>query len=732
MNEQHDFENANERGSIPTKGAAVQTPSPCTNDLFPMMHASHELDMSFGSNCRDICPKQRRIKWSDLVQEFATPDLKRGTLPLAAYMALNKLDPKDKKLRNKEKDGTYAMAAAFTKPNTRDASDVMTLCGFFGDIDTGNLAKEDIAQRLDGFVHLIFSSYSYHPNDRRWRFFVPYQHVITPAQHQKVYQLFQTNFNHQLDTRCETTNQLWYTPACPPDAGDKYVFAVGDGDLFDPSSVPDSVPTQQPSQLATAGPNQRAIENVQMPAITAAEQQRLFAALGLISADDRDIWIKVALALKHRMGDAGQTMWTAWSKTSTKFDEDDAVATWDSLIPRTEDGVTLGTIFHLAKQNGYNNNLVAPVQPAASGPLLPLFDLKDAMVTHYLQHPAPPRRWLLKNTLPLGKVGMIVAPGGTGKSFLMIQMAVAVATQTLLADHWEVDTPGASLILCAEEDNDDLHHRLRDVLDATVPHTPATEQLIIQRVFIKSMLTENNLMTHADANRQIVQTDYVDRLVLAAHQIPDLKLIIIDPASRFRGGDENAAQDTTRFVEALERLRAATGATVLLVHHTNKGSMNADEANQGASRGSSALTDGVRWQMSLNKPSKQQAKDNHLPEFCRHEYVLATITKNNGAPPQAPVLLQRGPTGVLAATRPSTPQPSPARLLVNLIQSEAALSHTYTANSLEQKYGGTGQALKLSAQALRKLIADCIRSKYLHKRTLKPMGVLELTGNMPP
>ena len=133
-------------------------------------------------------------------------------------------------------------------------------------------------------------------------------------------------------------------------------------------------------------------------------------------------------------------------------------------------------------------------------------------------------------------------------------------------------------------------------------------------------------------------TDYVDRLALTAQQIPDLKLIIV----LVFAAATNAAQDTTRFVEALERLRSATGATVLLVHHTNKGSMNADEVNQGASRGSSALTDGVRWQMSLSKPTAKQATSAGVSTHNLHQYVLATITKNNGAPPQAPVLLLRG------------------------------------------------------------------------------------------
>jgi RecA-family ATPase len=73
----------------------------------------------------------------------------------------------------------------------------------------------------------------------------------------------------------------------------------------------------------------------------------------------------------------------------------------------------------------------------------------------------------------------------------------------------------------------------------------------------------------------------------------------------------------TRFVEAVERVAQATGATVLIIHHANKGSINAVEQNQSASRGSSALTDGVRLQMNLATMDANGAKKFGIPEEQR-------------------------------------------------------------------------------------------------------------------
>ena len=134
----------------------------------------------------------------------------------------------------------------------------------------------------------------------------------------------------------------------------------------------------------------------------------------------------------------------------------------------------------------------------------------------------------------------------------------------------------------------------------------------------------------------------------------------------------------------------------------------------------------------FSKPTAKQANAAGISTHNLHQYVLATITKNNGAPPQDPVLLMRGPGGVLAAALQATPRQSPEAALIALIQTEINAKRTHTANSLEKHFSGTRGPLKLSAVALRALIANCIQLKYLRKRTTKPMNVLELTGNMPP
>ena len=238
------------------------------------------------------------------------------------------------------------------------------------------------------------------------------------------------------------------------------------------------------------------------------------------------------------------------------------------------------TVESMARTHARNH----PAGPKPTGPITPLFDLQLARIGSMLNTPPPPRRWLLRDLLPYGKVGAIVAPGGTGKSQLALQLGFSVATGERFAETWDVDEQGPALLLFAEDDTEEIHVRLRRITQSIATYDPAMAKLAESRLFVRSLVGENNLMTDGKTKAGVEATDFVPRLLEVTKQISDLKLIVIDPASRFRGGEENSAEDTTRFIEQVERLCQASGATVLVLHHANKRSQTDGTQDQGSSR----------------------------------------------------------------------------------------------------------------------------------------------------
>ena len=77
------------------------------------------------------------------------------------------------------------------------------------------------------------------------------------------------------------------------------------------------------------------------------------AALRNAPSDEHGSWIRIGLALKYVLGDAGFEVWNEWSARSAKYPgEARLTELWDGFKPNGDVG--LGTIFHFGQQNGWN------------------------------------------------------------------------------------------------------------------------------------------------------------------------------------------------------------------------------------------------------------------------------------------------------------------------------------------------------------------------------------------
>lgn len=360
-------------------------------------------------------------------------------------------------------------------------------------------------------------------------------------------------------------------------------------------------------------------------------------------------------------------------------------------------------------------------------PLTPLFDIAEARISRLLKTNPPPRQWLLQDMLPMGIVGMIVAPGGTGKSQLVLQLGVSVATGVPLCELWGVGEQGTALLLLAEDEIDEAHRRLRNIITELSSDHPGIAPDLDQRLLIKSMTAANNLMTCTHKHGGVEPTSYVDRLLLTVADIPDLKLIVIDPASRFRGGNENSADDVTRFVVELERLRQATGATVLVCHHANKASMNESSGvrSQAATRGSSAMTDGVRWQLNLSTPQKKSLVGLDVTK----RYLSAELAKSNYGPPIDSEVLTRKQGGYLTSVRASSATNTLEDRILQLIRDEQQAGRFYSAGSFEDELGGETGPLNAGKVKVREAIKRLIDAGRVRKQKGRKLVAL---SNCPP
>ena len=89
----------------------------------------------------------------------------------------------------------------------------------------------------------------------------------------------------------------------------------------------------------------------------------LTAALYSIPADDREVWWRMGAAIKSELGEAGFSLWDTWSRQSDRYKAADARAVWRSVKPTG--GITIATLYHMAKENGWAGQAPARHQPSA-------------------------------------------------------------------------------------------------------------------------------------------------------------------------------------------------------------------------------------------------------------------------------------------------------------------------------------------------------------------------------
>ena len=88
---------------------------------------------------------------------------------------------------------------------------------------------------------------------------------------------------------------------------------------------------------------------------------RICNALSFISPLDRDVWVRMGMALKSALGESAFDIWNEWSQQADSHDQSDAKDVWKSIRPYG--GISAGTLFHEAKANGWHEQSVCPKPP---------------------------------------------------------------------------------------------------------------------------------------------------------------------------------------------------------------------------------------------------------------------------------------------------------------------------------------------------------------------------------
>ena len=315
-----------------------------------------------------------------------------------------------------------------------------------------------------------------------------------------------------------------------------------------------------------------------------------------------------------------------------------------------------------------------------------------------LRNPPVPRRFLLEEFLMERVVSLLIAPGGTGKSMLALYIAVCVAAGIPLFGRFTAKVPRKVLFISGEDDLEELKRRLFKIFEI---ESDEVKSLVAENLVVSDLADKFEPFTEKPPHGEVRITEVPERLVegLTKQIGGEFALVIVDPAARFRGGDENLATDATRFVQALQLIRDRLSCAVLAVHHVNKAA-NGSASGQNNARGSSAFIDGVRLVYELAALSEQELAKTYGTLNIDAQLLRLTCVKTNYGKRIEPLLLERRENGTLAlASR------LPESLQLIFILREIQIK-PMSKSAFKEKYGGSEKKFGISEKVLLKKIGE--------------------------
>lgn len=209
---------------------------------------------------------------------------------------------------------------------------------------------------------------------------------------------------------------------------------------------------------------------------------------------------------------------------------------------------------------------------------------------------APSRQWLVEPWIPHREVTLISGDGGIGKSTIALQLCAASAAGML----WfglEV-RPGAALYLSCEDDIDEIHFRLEQI----VAHEP---EMHLDRLHIISLAGRDAILACPSGGgmRPTRLFDEIERIIAER----GIGLLVLDAAADVFGGDEIDRTQTRGFIQLLRGLAIRQSCAIVLLSHPSVDGMR---TGRGCA-GSTAWNNSVRSRLYFTRAT---ASDDSEPD----------------------------------------------------------------------------------------------------------------------
>lgn len=209
--------------------------------------------------------------------------------------------------------------------------------------------------------------------------------------------------------------------------------------------------------------------------------------------------------------------------------------------------------------------------------------------------------------IPKGTLSMVTAPGGTGKTWFVLQLAIRIAQES---NRYKI-------CLWLSEDPEGTIKSRYGVIQEKILSLYGTQSIDGQI----DICTDDPLLlleTHGSSAK------VSSKFYALKRELREYNVIVIDPLLAFYGGDENNNSHARIFMQPFLNWCRGEGKTIIFLHHSKKG--NSESGSR--SRGAGAIIDAVRCVYDMEHITVRH-NDKQVHDVSKLGMRRFTLTKDN-------------------------------------------------------------------------------------------------------
>jgi hypothetical protein len=289
-----------------------------------------------------------------------------------------------------------------------------------------------------------------------------------------------------------------------------------------------------------------------------AEQIR--ELLAVVDPDENyQRWVSTGLAIHHETEGEGFDLWDDWSAPGPKYPgREELQRRWDGFGRHGRRGVTIRSLMKLAGDRGAKvpsavsttNDFDAVADTPEEGAAKKAKLARFAVVPAHEMANEPPPGWLVKHVIPQAELAMLYGPSGSGKSFVMLDLGMAIARGVPWRGHKV--RQGRVVYICAEG-RGGFRNRLKAYA--------LRHEVDLAQVPFGVIRTAPNFLL----------ADDVKAVHEAIQGAQGASMVIVDTFAQVTAGaNENSGEDMGLALRHARMIAEATRAVVVIIHHSGK------------------------------------------------------------------------------------------------------------------------------------------------------------------